>query len=157
LLREALLAHQLLGEVTAAVALHQRVALPRDGADLPVVRHQPSPATRHTLRHSPRPWMRVTITSPSRSQRGGLRAMPTPAGVPGATTSPGSSVMIVDRYDTSSATPKSRSLVVLDCSTSPFTSHSMARSGPGDSSAVTSQGPSGVDRSHVLPWRNCVV
>ena len=49
---------------------------------------------RQMLRHSPTSPMRVTTVSPSARNRGGVRAAPTPPGVPVAMMSPGASVMI---------------------------------------------------------------
>ena len=50
------------------------------------------------LRGLPKPWPRGRRTSsPGLNQRGGLRAKPTPAGVPVEMTSPGSSVKTLDR------------------------------------------------------------
>ena len=45
-------------------------------------------------------------TSPGARKRGGLIAMPTPPGVPVATTSPGSSVKAVERCSTSAKESK---------------------------------------------------
>ena len=42
------------------------------------------------------PSISTSHTSPGRMKRGGLRLQPTPAGVPVAITSPGTSVKIVD-------------------------------------------------------------
>ena len=50
--------------------------------------------------------------------------------------------------------------MLASCMTSPSTAQVMRWSGPGTapgSSAVTSHGPSGVDDSNVLPWRNWIV
>src|SRR5690349_10995451 len=53
-----------------------------------------SASSRTGLRRMPIPSISISHTSPSRIQTGGVRAWPTPGGVPMAITSPGSSVMI---------------------------------------------------------------
>ncbi len=78
------------------------------------------------------------------SNRGGFRAMPTPDGVPVATTSPGSSVKAVERCSTRAKQSKMSCLVFDSWRSSPFTQ--VRRStwwGSGSSSAVTIQGPMG--------------
>src|SRR5690606_37874715 len=64
---------------------------------------------------SPSPWMVTFTTSPAFMNSGGLRAKPTPDGVPVAMISPGSSVMIRDRCSMIAATPKIMYLVLEDC------------------------------------------
>ncbi len=67
-------------------------------------------------------------------------------------TSPGSSTMNWLRYRTTSATSKIMFLVSPSCRSSPFTHRRMpSRCGSLTSSAVTSQGPSGLNVSHDLP------
>ena len=72
-------------------------------------------------------------------------------------TSPGSSVMIVEMYETSVAGSNTRSPVSAFCISSPSTSQVISRLGPGASSAVTSHGPIGVVASNVLPCSHCSV
>ena len=52
------------------------------------------------LRRRPIPSIHVSSTLPGWRKRGGLRAMPTPEGVPVKIRSPDSSVQMLDRYDT---------------------------------------------------------
>ena len=56
-----------------------------------------SASARQTLRSVPSPEIDVSTTCPSARKRGGVRPAPTPPGVPVAMTSPGSSVITVDR------------------------------------------------------------
>ena len=56
----------------------------------------PEVSERTTLTASPRPLMRVTSVAPSVRYRGGVRAVPTPPGVPVEITSPGSRVMMLE-------------------------------------------------------------
>jgi hypothetical protein len=57
---------------------------------------------------SPSPSTRTTTSSPGFSQRGGLRANPTPPGVPVEIMSTGSSVKTLDKNAISLGTPKIR-------------------------------------------------
>ncbi len=78
--------------------------------------------------------------------------MATPAGVPVLITSPGRSTMNWLTYRTTSPTGKICSAVVPSCLSSPLThSRSDSRCGSGTSSAVTSQGPSGLNVSQFFP------
>src|SRR5207237_10573203 len=61
-------------------------------------------------------------TSPFLRNTGGLRNAPTPSGVPLAITSPGSSVIPCDRYETRYATLKIIFEVFDDCMTLPLSS-----------------------------------
>ncbi len=98
------------------------------------------------------PSISMRTTSPATSSRGGFIAMPTPEGVPVATTSPGSSVKAVERCSTSAKQSKISSLVFDSWRSSPFT-QVRRRSwwGSGSSSAVTIQGPIGPWVSKDLP------
>ena len=60
----------------------------------------------------------TTTSSPSSSQTRGWRTLPTPAGVPVETMSPGSSVISFERCDVRAATEKTRSSVEAACSRS---------------------------------------
>src|SRR3954465_13930655 len=100
------------------------------------------------------------ISSPDlRNCGAGLIPMPTPGGVPVLTTSPGESVQIYDRYDTSFFTPNIIVLVLPVCLRWPLTSSHMARfCGSLISSAVTNHGPRGAKVSKLLPldhWLPC--
>ena len=66
---------------------------------------------------SPMPSTVTVTTSPGTSQRGGLRAKPTPAGVPVEMMSPGSSVKTLERYAISFGILKIR-LLVFESATS---------------------------------------
>ena len=77
---------------------------------------------------------------------------PQPHGVPVRTTSPGSSVKPREQNASSSATPKTISVVDESCTISPFTRvRSASACGSGISSAVTTTGPSGQKLSKLLP------
>ena len=105
--------------------------------------------------------MSTVTSSPSRSQRGGVLAIPTPGGVPVAITSPGSRLIVRVTNAISSATPKIICAVDESCTVSPPTSHRIRSvCGSGISSVVTSHGPMGRNPSIALPsshWedRNC--
>src|SRR5215469_10850490 len=78
--------------------------------------------------------------------------MATPAGVPVLMTSPGYSTMNWLTYWTSSATPNFMFAVLPSCFCSPLThSRSASACGSGTSSAVTSQGPNGLNVSQFFP------
>ena len=75
----------------------------------------------------------------------------TPAGVPVAITSPGSSVITCEIHATSSATGRIIAVVRSHWRSSPFTRQVISRSGaPGISSRVTTHGPIGVNVSKDL-------
>ena len=96
----------------------------------------------------------TSTTSPSRSQRGGRAAAPTPAGVPVRITSPGSSVMRREAKAITSATGKIISLVRADCTVRPETRVRRPRSwGSGTASAVRSAGPRGQKVSQDFPMK----
>ena len=81
--------------------------------------------------------------------------MPTPAGVPVAMMSPGSSVNAVESVSICAAQSKIISLVDASWSSSSFTQVRMRRScGSAISSAVTTQGPIGPWVSKLLPMRH---
>jgi len=69
----------------------------------------------------PSPSISTRTTSPIESSFGGFIAMPTPPGVPVATTSPGSSVNAVDRCSTIAKQSKIRFLVLESWRSSPLT------------------------------------
>src|SRR5208337_5534795 len=93
-----------------------------------------------------------STTSPRLRNCGGFMPRPTPWGVPVMTTSPGSRVMNWLTWETSLATGKIMSLVLLFCRTAPLTARlSGIACGFGISSAVTNHGPSGPKVSKLLP------
>ena len=95
---------------------------------------------------------RSVTSSPSRSQRGGVRAIPTPGGVPVAMRSPGSSVIVRLMKATRLATPKTMWAVDESCKTSPFTQQRMSRAcGSGISSGRHEPGSAGQERVDGLP------
>ncbi len=98
------------------------------------------------------PSISTRTTSPAARKRGGFIAMPTPEQVPVASTSPGSSVITVERCSICCHTSWIRSAVDACCRSSPLTNvRSISACGSGTSSAVTSQGPIGPCVSHDLP------
>ena len=83
---------------------------------------------------------------------GGLRKAPTPAGVPVAIRSPGSSVIVWVMYAIRSATPKTMFAVVESCIGSPLRiARIESACGSGTSSRGTSRGPTGQKVSGDLP------
>src|SRR5690606_29612601 len=73
-------------------------------------------------------------------------ALPTPAGVPVSTTSPGYSVNTEDSCEICSATLKIMSLVLASCLICPFTLNRMPKAcGSGTNEAGTRLGPTGLD------------
>src|SRR5438067_6935734 len=91
-------------------------------------------------------------TSPSLRNTGGLRNAPTPSGVPLAITSPGSSVIPCDRYETRYATLKIIFEVFDDCMTLPLSSPSIFSDCTSSiSSRVVMNGPNGAKVSRPLP------
>ena len=111
------------------------------------------------LRRTPIPSIETSQTSPSFRKTGGLRAAPTPAGVPVTMTSPGTSVIAALRVTIRSTTSKIMSSVFADCITSPFRRVSSLRPAPpaGSSSGVTKSGPNAPVPSKFLPTVHCVV
>src|SRR3569833_267430 len=103
-----------------------------------------STSSRTGLRRSPMPSISISHTSPSRIQTGGVRAWPTPGGVPMAITSPGSSVMISLRISMVRGTSKIMSDVLDCCMVLPLSRLLMLRplAPGGSSSGVTRNGPS---------------
>ena len=99
------------------------------------------------------------MVSPAFIHTGGLRAWPTPAGVPITRTSPGSSVSTSASSAIVSATLKIMSLVFASCITCPFRRAWMRRPAApgGSSSAVTSTGPKPPVPSKFLPIVHCGV
>src|SRR5207244_7015368 len=97
---------------------------------------------RHSWRIAPIPEIRLTTTSPGDRYRGGLRAMPTPAGVPVKITSPGSSGQMPDNTDTRSGTGHPIADVRPFCTVPPLICRpSSTSSDLSSSSGVTSHGP----------------
>src|SRR4029450_11184518 len=87
----------------------------------------------------PSPSISIGTSSPSFSSTGGSRNTPTPAGVPVAIRSPGSSVIVALAYAMISATVKIMFAVVESCITSPFSTQRTPRAwGSGTSAANTS-------------------
>ena len=104
------------------------------------------------------PLISTSTVSPGVSQRGGVRAKPTPLGVPVAMMSPGFSAQKLEQYSMMRRTPKHRSLTGACCSTSPFTRvASRSAAGSGISSVVTSHGPQPPVAGKFLPGVNWVV
>src|SRR3954453_17871913 len=83
--------------------------------------HQLTASLTTTFSKRPMPAISATTVSPPTRYRFGVRACPTPPGVPVAMMSPGLSRTMVDTYCTSATGSKSRSAVVSDCITSPST------------------------------------
>src|SRR5262249_43267067 len=102
---------------------------------------------------SPRPSMPRRTTSPACRYFGvGFMPMATPGGVPVTITSPGSSTMNCEQYQTRCAQSNTMVLVEPFCRLSPLTVSHMARfCGSLISSLFTSQGPSGPKVSQALP------
>ena len=132
--------------VARALAAGVRLRRRRGG----LVRGPPGYAS--VVRSSPSCGELTTTSSPALSHTLGSRAPPTPSGVPVATTSPGSSVISMDRYSTSAGIEWTSFAVELSCMRSPLRSSAMpiASGGPA-SSGVTSAGPNGAEPSKVLP------
>src|SRR5579859_23643 len=96
------------------------------------------------LRSVPMPSISVSMMSPAFKNSGGLRAKPTPLGVPVAMMSPASSVMPCERMEMMLRTSNSILAVVSSCLVTPLTrKYSFSFCGSGISSAVTIQGPIG--------------
>ena len=92
------------------------------------------------------------------NHRCGVRAKPTPAGVPVAITSPGCSVVNIEQYETIASTSWIIRLVDACCTISPSTVVvSVSVLGSGISSVVTIHGPQAPDRSKFLPGVNWLV
>ena len=110
------------------------------------------------FRKVPSPPIEISTTSPSWSQRGGVRAAPTPEGVPVRITSPASSVSPCEIQLMSAGTSNTSSDVFDDCSTSPLT---LVSSGSPDarstSSSPTTSGPNGQNVSNDFDHVNCPV
>src|SRR5437660_1906270 len=101
------------------------------------------------LRNSPTPSISTSTSSPGLRNTGGLRAAPTPGGVPVKIRSPGSSVITCERNWISCGTLKMNSRVLLSCITWPL-SRSLIGSAwwSGDSWAVTRSGTGGAKVSN---------
>lgn len=109
----------------------------RDAGKIPG--EPPEAATRLT----PTPSSSISQISPCFMKSGGVRASPTPLGVPVTMTSPGVSVKAALRVEIIEATSKIMSLVFASCTVSPLSravSRSPAPPG-GSASAVTKYGP----------------
>ena len=104
------------------------------------------------------PVISISTVSPTFMNSGGLRAKPTPPGVPVAIRSPGWRVRMREMSAIRVGTSKQRSPRDERWRSSPLTrvtSVRVARSPT--SSGVTSQGPTGVDASKFLPANHCGV
>src|SRR5450756_1203394 len=111
-----------------------------------------SPASATTrLRMVPMPSMVTSMMSPGFIQTGGVRAKPTPPGVPVAIRSPGLSVVKEEKNSTADGTSTSICEVRADCMTWPLSVVVSARSETSTSSAVTTSGPMGIVASKFLP------
>ena len=99
----------------------------------------------------PTPSTVTSMTSPGVSQTGGVRAPPTPPGVPVAITSPGTSVVNEEKYSTALGTSTISCAVRADCMISPFSLVVRATSDTSTSSVVTTSGPIGMLPSKFLP------
>ena len=107
----------------------RRARLPGDSLARP-----PGSPARRSLRSRP------GRARPARIQRLGVRDVPTPAGVPVATMSPGSSVITADSSATSRGMPNTSCDVDESCSVSPSIEQRMRSAcGSGISSRVTSE------------------
>ena len=85
---------------------------------------------------------------------GGLRAKPTPSGVPVAIIIPGRSVMPTETHEMMESTGWIISEVVPSCLTVPLTVRRRLNAwGSSTSSGVTTQGPLGHDASRLLPLK----
>jgi hypothetical protein len=91
------------------------------------------------------------MTSPGCIQTGGVRAKPTPPGVPVAMTSPGTSRVNDEKNSTALGTSTSICEVRAACMTCPLSLELMARSVTSSSSGVTTSGPMGMLPSKFLP------
>src|SRR3569623_961246 len=120
-----------------------------------VSRHGPPAVMR--LRSRPIFSTSHSTTSPGRRNSGGVRANPTPAGVPVAMMSPGSSIMPRDSTAMVSAIEKIWCRVFDDCSNTPLTQQRRSsRCGSAISPAVTIHGPIGHAPSRLLPRKYCL-
>src|SRR5205814_3765849 len=143
------------GVVRVRVHRVRAVQLPgrREADVVGIEREKDAHAATNRWRAWPRPSISSSTTSPAR--RYGLGSgwpRATPAGVPVLMTSPGYSTTNWLRYRTSSATPNAMFLVLPSCFFSPLTHSRRPRScGSGTSSAVTNQGPSGLNVSQFFP------
>jgi len=107
---------------------------------------------------TPIPSISTRTRSPGLIQRRGLREVPTPAGVPVATMSPGSSVITAESSAMMRATPNTISDVEEFCSTSsPIVVRMRSACGSAIASRVTSTGPHGPCVSKTLPIVHCDV
>ena len=110
----------------------------------------PSSATTR-LRMVPTSSTVTSIMSPGCIQTGGVRANPTPPGVPVAITSPGARRVNEEKNSTALGTSTSICEVRADCMTWPLSVELMARSVTSTSSGVTTSGPIGMLPSKFLP------
>src|SRR5579863_3080384 len=101
----------------------------------------------------PTPSIVISITSPGWSQTGGLRAKPTPAGVPVAMTSPGLRVVNEEKNSTLLGTSTSICEVRADCMTWPLSTVVSARSETSTSSGGDDLRADGHGAVEVLPRR----
>ena len=99
----------------------------------------------------PTPSMVISMTSPGWSQTGGVRAKPTPPGVPVAMTSPGRRVVNEEKNSTALGTSTSIWLVRACCMTWPLSVVVRATSATSASSGVTTSGPMGMLPSKFFP------
>src|SRR5437762_9780895 len=108
----------------------------------------PDYALTTTFLSTPIPSTSVSITSPALRNSGGLRANPTPLGVPVAIISPGSNVMPLERIAIIVRIGKIIMLVFPSCLLIPLTRNlTTSCCGSFTSSAVTIHGPIGQYRS----------
>jgi hypothetical protein len=93
----------------------------------------------------------TSMTSPGSIHTGGVRAKPTPPGVPVAITSPGARRVNDEKNSIAAGTLTSIWEVRADCITVPLSVELMARSLTSTSSVVTTSGPIGMLPAKFLP------
>src|SRR5215468_2019338 len=118
----------------------------RAGAPSGRQRQSSGPPTSATtrLRMVPTSSTVTSMTSPGSIQTGGVRAKPTPPGVPVAITSPGARRVKEEKNSIAAGTLTSICEVRADCITLPLRVELMARSLTSTSSVVTTSGPIGM-------------
>src|SRR6185436_661196 len=118
-------------------------------------RHQPSLMT---LRSRPTLLISTSQTSPGFMNSGGLRAAPTPPGVPVTITSPGCSVVKIEMYSISDGMSVIIMSIVVRCFSTPFTLVVIVClvTSP-TSSGVTRYGPKAPVATKFLPGVNWLV